>query len=236
MGLFDFLRGPRKHRVSLHSVAKRLKISQISIVSILRDAGFQIYDMPFVILDERHLEILSVKYVDAIKTYHNSSTKNYYNMSSYEQIEIRKFFAKFMNNGFWTSNYVEISSENFFKSKLNSDSIKDFFYTVIENIENEELYGYDFFATENSNSIDNVFNKFLYKIKLKTSKSFNDIKSKLISILTTFKYYIFSDDEDHNAKANVKLCFSALRKMPREALIKINYLKFQIQWKKLSYS
>lgn len=236
MGLFDFLRAPRKHRVSLYSVAKRLKISQISIVSILRDAGFQIYDMPFAILDERHLEILSVRYVDAIKTYHNSSTKNYYNLNLDEQIGIRKFFAQFTNNGFWTSSYVEDSGENFVKSKLNSDSIKDFFYRVIENIENEELCGHGFFTSENSNSIDNVFNKFLYKIKLKTSKSFNDIKSKLISSLTTFKYYIFTDDEDLNAKANEKLCFSALRKMPREALIKINYLKFQIQWKKLSYS
>lgn len=236
MGFFEFLYGKTQYKVSLSSVARMLKISEISIVAILREAGFNISNMPFVKLDERHLEILSVKYIDAIKNYHSSSIKNYYNLNFYDQEQTRRFFSKFIQNRFfWHFSYADITSETFLNSKLNSNSIKEFFYKIIEEIEFEELYGHKSYRLQISTSSDYQFNKFLHKIKLKISNSFNDIKSKLISILTTYQYYVFSDDEEHIAKANLEFCFSALRNVLREALININYLKQQIQWKKLNY-
>lgn len=240
MGFFEFLYGKTQYSVTLNSVAKMLKISENSIVAILRDAGFNINNMFFVKLDERHLEILSVKYIDAIKNFHSASIKNYHNLNFQEQEQTRKFFSKFIQNRFfWNSKCYDtgydIGYEIFMNSNLNSNSIKEFFYKIIEEIEYEELYGHRSYRLQTSNSADYQFNKFLYKIKLKISRSFNDIKSKLISILKTYQHYVFSDDEGHSAKANLEFCFSALKNMSGEALININYLKHQIQWKKLNY-
>ncbi|WP_291134433.1 hypothetical protein [Flavobacterium sp. UBA7663] len=236
MGLFDFFRKSKKHNVALHSVAKKLKISEESIVAILKEAGFEIYNFPYTFLNEKHLEILSQKYVEAIKSFYSSSSKNFYDLNNYQQIEVKKFFTKFIryNLSFNTCNQ-ELIDDNFFKSKLDSELIKDFFYRLIDEIEFEAIHG-NIYHTDSISIEGKEFTKFLYKIKLKTKSTFNNIKSKLFSILTTCHYYIFSDDEDHIAKAKLELCFSAMRDLSGEALKNINYLKFRIKWKKLKYS
>jgi hypothetical protein len=236
MGLFDVFRKSRKYNVALHSVAKKLKISDESIVAILKDAGFEIYNFPQTLLNEKHLEILSQKYVDAIKRFYNTSSKSYYDLTFDEQLEVKRFFQKFIRNDYFFERFnQDLPDSNFFKSKLDSELIKDFFYRLIYEVEFESAHGNVYY-------IDSVtfeckeFTKFLYKVKLKIKSTFNNIKSKLFSILTSCHYYIFTDDEDHIAKAKLELCFSAVRNLSGEALKYINYLKFHIKWKELKYS
>ena len=57
MGLLDFF-WQKKYSVTLSSVSKKLKISEDSIISILRVAGFEVFNMPFILLNEKHLEII----------------------------------------------------------------------------------------------------------------------------------------------------------------------------------
>lgn len=236
MGLFDIFRRSKKHNVALHLVAKKLRISEESIIAILRDAGFEIYNFPQTFLNENHLEILSHKYVDAIKSYYNSASKNYYDLSFNEQQEVKRFFERFIKRDFFFERFnQELLDNNFFKSKLDSELIKDFFYSLVDDIEFEALHGNLFYSGSNSFEAKE-FSKFLYKIKLKTKSTFNNIKSRLFSILTSCHYYIFTDDEDHIAKAKLELCFSAVRNLSGEALKYINYLKFHIKWKELNYS
>ncbi|WP_072993986.1 hypothetical protein [Flavobacterium segetis] len=235
MGLFEFFRKGKKHNVALHSVAKKLKISEESIVNILKDSGFDIYNFPHTILNEKHLEVLSQKYVEAIKNFHNTSSKNLYNLSNFDRLEVQKFFSRFIRYDYFTESYNEGLFDNkVFKSKLDSGLIKDFFYLLIDEIEFEAIHGNIFYT--NGFSIEcKEFTKFLYRVKLKTKSTFNNIKSRLFSILTTCQYYIFTDDEDHIAKANFELCFSAVRDLSGEALKNINYLKFNVKWKELKY-
>lgn len=235
MGLFDLFIKSRKHNVALSSVAKKLKISEESIVAILREAGFDIYNFPHTFLNEKHLEILSQKYVEAIKNFYTSSSKNFYDLNTFEKLELKKFFAKFIRYDFFLGSYnQELIDSKVFKSKLDSELIKDFFYSLIEEIEFEAIHG-NIYYTNIISVAGKEFTKFLYKVKLKTKSTFNNIKSKLFSILTTCRYYIFTDDEDHTAKAKLELCFSAVRNLSGEALKNINYLKFHIKWTELKY-
>ncbi len=241
MGFFDFFKR-KKYRVTLHSVSRKLKLSQDSIVSILRDAGFEIFNIPVTILNEKHLAVLSVYYVEAIKNYYNTSLKKYNELGPVEQEELRIFFSSFILES--DQPYVFGRAEdNVFKKNLSVYLIEVFFYKKIDEIVYEQyndlfgqrLFGDEFEVNELS-SVDRIINKYIHKIKLKIKKSFANVKSRLIQILISSHYYIFSNDEEHSREANFTLCFSAIKKMGGEALININYLKFR-KWKKiLKYS
>lgn len=237
MGLLDFF-WQKKYSVTLSSVSKKLKISEDSIVSILRDAGFEVFNMPYVLLNEKHLEILSKGYVDAVKRFYTNSSKNFFSLNKHEQFEIKNFFLNFIaidsRYNYYSTNSI---NNEIFKSRLDSNLIKDFFYNLIDEIEFEEAFYGPFFSKSRSvgHAVNDVFIKIFYKIKLKTKSTFNNIKSKLFSIILNCHYYIFSDDENHSIRDSLKSCFSWVINISREALNNINYLKFQIEWKKLNY-
>ena len=237
MGLLDFF-WQKKYSVTLSSVSKKLKISEDSIISILRVAGFEVFNMPFILLNEKHLEILSKAYVDAVKRFYTSSSKNFFSLNKHEQFEMKNFFLNFVAIDSRYNSYSTNSISNeIFKSKLDSNLIKDFFYSLIDEIEFEEGFYDPFFSKSKSvgHAVNDVFVKIFYKIKLKTKSTFNNIKSKLFSIILNCHYYIFSDDENHSIRDSLKSCFSWVINISREALKNINYLKFQIEWKKLNY-
>lgn len=241
MEFFQLYRTRRKHNVSLKSVAIKLNLSEDKIISILQNAGFDIFYFPSIRLNEDHLEVLSNSYVESIKSYHNSKSKKYYNLNFEERHEFNHFFYRFIKKSYniWEYNNIDVSLDKVVNSNLDNDLIKDFFFNLVSQIEYHETISNGYYL-QNIAYVEKIFNKYRHKIKLrlkhKLKSLLSDIRTLIHSILVCCHYYIFSDDEDHNGEAARNTSFFVLRNTQLEALIIINYLKFHKQWKILNYS
>lgn len=237
MGLFDFF-WKKKYNLTLFSVSKKLKMPQESIISILREAGFEAFNIPMFILNEKHLEILSKAYVNAVKKFYTATNKNFFLLTTHEQLEMKNFFSNFIDFELKYSSYSGDAVNNgIFKSRLDSNLIKDFFFSLMDEIEfEEEFYGTYSGSISVGHKVNEVFVRIFYKIKLKTKSTFNNIKSKLFSITISCQYYIFTDDENHSNGESTRSCFSWVTAISREALKNNNYLKFHITCKTFNYS
>lgn len=217
-----------KYNVRLTVLARELKISESWIVNVLRSEGFDIHKLPSTILNEEHIFVLSLKYVDAIKRLYNQSLKNYYSFSSEEIEEYKTFFSYFGNDVFTPPSF------GFFKTKLKSSRISEFFFEIVSNILLQEAYGPSL-TFENSIYNIQLINKIIHKVRLKIKRKFNFIFTQIYSILISCHYYIFSDEEDSSSEVSQKIRFSRKIEFKREALF-INNLKFLIPCKNLNYS
>lgn len=217
--------------ISLVRVSKKLNIPKQQIVDLLRNAGFDILNLPFTQLKEDHLHVLSIDYIKSIKSYHKS-VKNYHKLKVSKRYELAYFFSRFM--------ILTLVDENqwldsVFRKKLNNGLIKEYFFELllVDNEPDKKCIGYYVYKS------NRIFDEYRHKIKIKlrVNNIVDDIKAKLHSILVCYHFHVFSDEEDYNHEANVKLCFSGSIIYSREALKIINYLKQEQKWKKmLNYS
>lgn len=213
-------------RVSLLGVAKVLGIKEEGIVALLRNAGYDVYNIPFTKLNDGHLEVLSKAYVKAIKSYYNTTAKNLKNLPKDEIVNSRSFFSRFIKRGMFF--YFDPNFEDqVFKKKLDDHLIIDFFFELIDKIELRESIS-ELNHLINYNFSDDVFNRVKYRIKIDVKSKFilKDLRSSIHSILVCFHYYIFSDDEENTIEARNNLRFSGKEFFAGEALKLIEFLKF----------
>lgn len=218
-------------RVTLLAVAKILGIVEQDIVTLLRNAGYDVHNIPFTKLNDGHLEVLSKAYVKGVKSYYNATSKNLKNLSKDEIEDSRNFFSRFIKRSMFF--YFDADpKDQVFKKKLDDHLIIDFFFELIEKIElRESILGVN--RLFDHNFPEDVFNRVRYRIKIDVKSKFilKDIRSSIHSILVCFHYYIFSDDEDNTIEARNCLRFSGKDFFAGEALKLVEFLKFSPKWK-----
>ncbi len=246
--LLNFEKKQRKLRLS--KVSKKIGLSGKEIINYLESNGFDDLNSPIVYLYDKHIDVLSKAYVKSIKSFYNSVSKRYSNLSPKKQKELKSFFSMFARKGFSFLNIYryETALEKALEGRLNNTLILNHFYDLILEVEYESSFGNSFLSIRSVevvesplcyNEYEKIFNKYKHFIKLKIPirNSFNDIRSELQSILIYNHYYIFSDDEDNNGEVNYRTRFSRFIDKQREALKIIYYLKLQDTWTKtLKYS
>ncbi len=229
---------PMKFAINLHLVSRKLGIPAHTLVEVLQDAGFRIFNLPTTILTEKHLLILANAYADSVVSYYNSSLKNYHTLNEVEQGNLRRFFARFLHDSFFCSiTSYEESLDKVFTQKLDTGLIKDFFFNLMQQIAISQSRSRSFFidsdASIDSSSAYKSLKKISHRLKLKIKvKNINnsDFRIKLHSILICSHYHIFSDDENHKGEALPKISFSDLFTYFEEALKCIHNLKQSKKW------
>lgn len=213
-------------RVTLFAVAKIFGIIEEDIVNLLRNAGYDVHNIPFTKLNDGHLEVLSKAYVKAVKSYYNSTSKNLKNLSKDDIEDSRIFFSRFIKRSMFF--YFEADpKDQVFKKKLDDHLIIDFFFELIDKIEfRESITGVNNLFDHNFS--EDVFNRVRYRIKIDVKSKFilKDLRSSIHSILVCFHYYIFSDDEDNTIEASNRTRFSGKDFFAGEALKLFKFLKF----------
>ena len=251
MGWFSFNSKEREYNISISAIAKEFGISRGVINALMKEAGYNPGQFIFTNLAKRHLEIILLAYVHSIKSLYKESSKNFSNYSLKEQEELKVFFGKFIRKTFFLPE-VEIrindrilpaSNGKIFKSDLDNDLIRDYFFKRIEQLEIEqEFLSYnlgDFDGFDLSDLVNSlhytprpsfIYRQMNWTIKIK--HTFTYIKSRIFTITLTGHYYIFSAEEDSAAALipSITRCFSAVKLTPGEAL-NINISKLTPTWK-----
>lgn len=239
------------NKVNFSNFSKKIGISENQIIDLLINSGFDNVNESTIYLNEEHLNIVSKAYIKSVKSYYNSSSKNYFKFDNVKQKEIRIFFSRFINKGLsnWNLLRNENTLDDVLGGKLDAELIKYYFDKLVNDIQIEEILKSSFsdfsfirearYTKIKDSEDERIFNKHKHFInfKIKSKNLFNDIRSELQSILICCHYYIFSDEEDHRGEVNAKTRFSRFMIIPREALKIIYHLKFRKKWKKtLAYS
>ncbi|CAL65876.1 hypothetical protein [Christiangramia forsetii] len=212
-------------RVSLLGISTILGIEQEGVINLLRNAGFDIYNIPFTKLNDAHLGVLSKAYVKAVKSYYSRTSKNLKYLSQDEIEDSRIFFSKFIKRS--TFFYFDPDpKDQVFKKKLDERLIIDFFFELIDKIELRESIS-ELNNLVDYNFTDDVFSRIRYRIKIDVKLKYilKDLRSSIHSILVCFHYHIFSDDEDNTIEAN-RSRFSGKDFFTGEALKLFKFLKF----------
>lgn len=209
------------YNVTLKDVAKKLGVSRSSIVEILKENGFEAINFSDFLLDYNHLEVLSEKYVESVKSLQNRFSKKYFFYNLNEREQIRKFLLKFINTEKISKNLF--FDENIIKSKLDKNLIKEFFFNLIDEIRLEVSLG------KLSIQIKDDYKKFrilIPKIKIKIKRSFSNNNSNIFFLTITGHYYIFTDEEGQIVEKKFTKDFSTIKYLYREALNNIHNLMF----------
>jgi transcriptional regulator with XRE-family HTH domain len=209
------------YNVTLKDVAKKLGVSRSSIVEILKENGLEAINFPDFLLDYNHLEALSEKYVESVKSLQNRFSKKYFFYNLNEREQIQKFLLKFINTEQISENLF--FDENIIKSKLDKKLIKEFFFNLIDEIRLEVSLG------KLSIQIKDDYKKFrilIPKIKIKIKRSFSNNNSNIFFLTITGHYYIFTDEEEQIVEKKFTKDFSTIKHICRGALSNIHHLMF----------
>lgn len=238
MSLFQLSEYRNLRNASVHSVSKVTGFSRQQIINILFSSGFNLLEIQFNKLNEAHLEVLAIEYTRAIKSYHKNILKRFDELNPQEKKDFNAFFSKFdsRKTNFWNTFNLGFTDEDTFPTKLDDESIKEFFYDLVCEIDFQNFGSLRMVSVEESDRFENAFSRIRHKIKLRQIKVSNvlDFRSLVCSFIICGHYYIFSDEEDNSIEVLLKNSFSRLSIMKREALNQINNLKFQIKWKTLN--
>lgn len=251
MSWFSFNSKEREYTISISDITKEFGIHRSVINTLLQDAGYNPSQFIFTNLAQKHLEIILLAYVHSIKSLYKEASKNFGTYSLKEQEELRDFFGRFVRKSFFMPEVVlQINDRillakngKIFKSDLDNDLIRDYFFKRIRQLEIErEFLSYhmdDLEAFNLHSSVDLRPNlprpSFIYRLlkwNTKVKHTFTDIKSRIFTTTITGHYYIFSADEDSATALipSIKRCFSAVGQTLGEALKNIN-LKSTPSWK-----
>jgi hypothetical protein len=251
MGLLNFFSSAKQYTVSIGSVSKRFGFSRAYLINLLASSGYNMNDMLFGTLNRDQLEIILGAYTNSVKTLYKNHSKNFQSYDKLKQESLKNFFQQFIRRSLFSSavtihiNGEAVLSNRFLNEELDVELIRKYFYSIIQEIEFEELYGTDYI--EWSSSISECVNasspKYDWihrelKWKIIINHSFNNIKSRIFSTIVTGHYYIFSSEEDYFTAflTSFKRCFSAVIFTLGEVL-KNNHSNFDPLWKpKLKYS
>lgn len=205
--------------VRLKDLSKKLGIQQNVIVEILKEAGFEVFNRANFLLNEKHLEILSQKYIESVKHLQKRLIKKNFVADLNYKANIRKFILKFVDQQDFPENVL--SDNSISKLKLNTDLIRAFFFNLIN-----EIFLQAKLSALYSNINDEYKNirKFLSRIKIKVKSYFNHINSKILFTTVTGQYYIFTDEEDVIVEKKIAKDFSTIKNLTREALNKTHHL------------
>lgn len=251
MNWFSFNSREREYSISITAIAKEFGISRTVIYALLSDAGYHHAQFTFSKLTHKHLEIILLAYAHSIKSLYSNASKNFGSYELREQEELRDFFGKFVRKSFFKPEVViqindrilPASNGKIFKSDLDNDLIRDYFFKRIVLLEMEQeiaSYQFDKFSDYNFSLKDLIADHprpsaFIYrqlKIRVRVKHTFTDIKSRIFTTVITGLYYVFSAEEDSVTAllSSIKRCFSAVQQTLGEAL-NINNSKFTPKWK-----
>ncbi|MFD1605894.1 hypothetical protein ACFSJW_04760 [Flavobacterium artemisiae] len=211
--------------VSIDQVCKRTGFSKSDIVSMLKQAGFNVFgDGSFAFLNSKQIEVISSFYVDAVNSLFKDLKLNHeYFIES--PVAYSRFFLNFIKKDKLNLDEVCLANGEILDFSLENDLIVDFFSKII----------YAEPVKSSKSNFGFITRKILKKINFKISKINKDLRSVLSPILISNHYYIFTDDEDISRIKNSFFCFS-WNNFRREAFIKFNIYFKQISWKNINYS
>nr|WP_320039047.1 hypothetical protein [uncultured Bacteroides sp.] len=198
---------------SIHSISKVMNISSSDVLRILKNAGFTLDNGYQTLLNQKHLDVLSKKYVEYLQRYFSNSLKNIHNLSFSELIDFDDFCNRFRKQNSpvkgviqWSHINTELLKESFFEqvkeenSKINSpfDLLGNFFIAQkdCESILQAKLSNYKK-GTEFMKKI--VSNRF-YRIKIKIKKIFCFFIQVIKLIIRSYRYHIFVTEDSNNSK------------------------------------
>lgn len=233
MSWFKFTSVEKKYNISINTIAKDLGVNTAFINNLLSNAGYNPLQLSFSKLTDKHLEIILLAYASSLKSYYKKASKDFNKYDLNGQNQLREFFAKFIRKRFFSSYFVLTNSNEFsecidgriFKSDLDNDLIRDYFFNRIKQLESFN-YRSDYFHESDLGSINSGNSRppaFIYremKLRIHINHTFNDIKSRLFTTVITGHYYIFSSEEDSLTAllTSIKRCFLAVVFSLREAL------------------
>ncbi|MBA4153956.1 MAG: hypothetical protein C0512_06375 [Flavobacterium sp.] len=217
--------------IRIFDLSKKIGISEQTIISILREAGFYVpNEVTFFLLTRKHLAVIVSWYIGAVKHLFNETKKNRKNIDQKELDSLRNFFAQFVNETHYGDyilsfpNYLTI--DEILSSKLDSVLIRDFFYRV----------AYSKPYTRTLGKFAYIASRISRIIKIRFRKINNDLRAKLSPILISSHYHIFTAEEDHISLANSFFSFSNMYNYLREAAINLKFnFKQQLLCQNINY-
>ncbi|MFC6861257.1 hypothetical protein [Zunongwangia atlantica] len=206
----------------LYQVSERTGIPKENIIEILSEAGFLIIgDKSNFVLKRKHLEVIEHYFSLAIKNYFNEAKKNYKNYDNKKLEGVRRFLSNFLDE--FPFLIESLPADSFFKTSLNLDRVKDYFYRLIFSIHN----------SSNSNLYKEL-KRLKYRVRPKSLKSYNDLRKKSAIFFISGHYYTFNTEEDSNYALQLNR-FQVFKMSASEALNKFLIDLKHIFWNQKIY-
>ncbi|MBP1631562.1 MAG: hypothetical protein H6Q15_2455 [Bacteroidetes bacterium] len=203
---------------SIHSVSKVMNISSSDVLIILKNAGFTLDEGYHTLLNQKHLDVLSKKYIEYLQRYFSNSLKNIHNLSFSEIIDFDDFCNRFrkQNNPIkgviqWSHINTELLKDFFFEQVKEENNKINSFFSLFENVFTYESIlqaKFSYYIKENNLMKKIVSNRF-YRIKIKIKKIFCFFIQVIKLIIRSYRYHIFVTEDSHNSKVQA-LCIASL--------------------------
>jgi hypothetical protein len=176
---------PQTRRVRLGRLAKTMNVNAEVLITLLEQSGYKLLrNKSNIFLDEKHLEIIFRAYLKSVRSLFNNFRKTP-PLSRRKKSASYNFLSSFISN---PENYTE---ESISSAELNESLIEEYFYKIVDIADCK---------------FGSKFSRSYISIKIKVTKTFNELRKKTISTFIKYHYYSFSIDED--SERSKSLCFS----------------------------
>lgn len=230
----DIIYYPLVRNVSIQDVAQAINTTDTEILAILESFGVKSYQINFIDLSFQHLELLANAYEIGIKSYHSRISSKYERFNDHQQFNFRNFFSKFTPAKSYLSDFDFFLRDEctLLPEELDSELIKSHFYSLISTIAVQKIYGKNNFASFDFELVNVDVLKIAKHIILRQKKGSKNIdyRSLIRHFTISCHYYIFNDEEDSLVAVYLKISFSKLLFVSREALKSTYLLKFHRKW------